>query len=77
MYRDYVISINKVKLLANLGAKLFQEAGGLFKMARANKRKKEKKIKIKTSEVDKGAEGIAKKTKYDLACNRSCHLTQI
>ena len=28
-YKDLVISIDKIKLFANLVAKLFQEAGGL------------------------------------------------
>ena len=29
IYRDCVIKIDKIKLFANLGAKLFQETGGL------------------------------------------------
>ena len=29
IYRDCVIRIDKIKLFANLGAKLFQETGGL------------------------------------------------
>ena len=77
VYKDDVISIDKIKLFANLGAKLFQEADGLagWQELIINARKKKK--KKKTSEVNNGDEGIAKRTECKLACNRSCHLTQI
>ena len=45
IYRDCVIKIDKIKLFTNLGAKLFQETGGLSRWQELinNEKKKKKK----------------------------------
>ena len=59
IYRDCVIKIDKIKLFANLGAKLFQETGGLSRWQELINNKEKKTAVVSCL---RESQGIAKRT---------------